>query len=101
MAVYLSSSCLEKKTSECHAPVDQEPHQITSLNYATPVIGMPFSGTGAVKSPVGLISQHPFPENALPDASAVLDKEVAERLVAVVSEGSLRQRGLIRLNPQH
>lgn len=64
-------------------------------------MGMPSSGTGAVKSPVDLTSQDPFPENSSPDASAVLDKGAAEWLVVVVSEGCLRQLGFIRLKTKH
>lgn len=74
---------------------------ITTLNYATPVMGMLSSGIGVVKCPVGSISQHPYTEKSSLDASAVLDKRVAECLVAVVSEGSLKQWGPIHLKPQH
>lgn len=52
----------ENKASGSQALADHDPPLTKSLNLATLVVGMPASGTGVVKPPVGSSSQLPFPE---------------------------------------
>lgn len=80
-AGHLFSSC-SKKASGSQAPINQNLSLTMSLSSASPVMGMPASRTSLFKPQVGSSSKSTFPEEPSPTASAVVEKEKGEWLVA-------------------
>lgn len=67
-----SATCPEKNISGILTPTDQNPPPAESVKPASPLLGMPATGTSVVKPPVGSLLRPPFPVKPLPTACAIM-----------------------------